>query len=129
MSSYTATNSEQVQNAKKKLQKLLRQVQIVPIQILAQEAVRVEAEAKNETPLKSGKLESSVKVSVSRSKSKPGLNLQASARSKGFNYAGMQHDRVFNHPLKGKDHYLSDPFKRAVARIKKKLKKEIMRDS
>lgn len=122
----SATSLKNVQDAKKKLQKFLKTLDTVPVQILEQEAKKIELQAKQETPYKTGKLERSVKVRVSKDKRSPGINISASARTKGFNYAGIQHENTaFNHPIKGKAHYLKDPFDRGVKRIKRRLKQEV----
>ena len=122
----SATSLKNVQDAKKKLQKFLKTLDTVPVQILEQEAKKIELQAKQETPYKTGKLERSVKVRVSKNKHKPGINVSASARDQGFNYAGIQHENTnFKHPEKGKAHYLKDPFDRGVRRIKRRLKQEV----
>lgn len=122
----SATSLKNVQDAKKKLQKFLKTLDTVPVQILEQEAKKIELQAKQETPYKTGKLERSVKVRVSKDKRRPGIDISASAKTKGFNYAGIQHENTaFNHPIKGKAHYLKDPFDRGVRRIKRRLKQEV----
>lgn len=122
----SVTSLKNVQDAKKKLQKFLKTLDTVPVQILEQEAKKIELQAKQETPYKTGKLERSVKVRVSKDKRRPGINISASARTEGFNYAGIQHENTaFNHPIKGKAHYLKDPFDRGVRRIKRRLKQEV----
>lgn len=124
---YSAANSEQVKQATAKLRNLLRQVKTVPTKVLEVEARRIQREAKIETPYKTGKLEGSVKCRVSHTLKGVGLNVSASARGKDFNYAGIQHDVPFNHPIKGKEKYLLDPFNRGVDRIVRKLKIDLMR--
>jgi hypothetical protein len=122
----SATSLSSVQNAKKRLTKFLKTLDTVPIVILEQEARKIELQAKLETPRDTGKLESSVKARVARDKRRPGINISASARDKGYNYAGIQHENThFKHPVKGKAHYLKDPFDRGVRRIKRRLRKEV----
>lgn len=122
----SATSLKSVQDAKKRLTKFIRTLDTVPIEILEQEAVRIRSEAKAETPYRTGKLEKSVYVRVSRDKRRPGLVVGASARSKGYNYAGIQHENTqFRHPIKGKAHYLKDPFERGTRRIIRRLKQEV----
>lgn len=126
MINQSATSLKSVQDAKKRLQKFLKTVDTVPLQILEEEAKKIELQAKQETPYKTGKLERSVKVTVSKNKQRPGINISASARDKGFNYAGIQHENThFKHPIKGKANYLRDPFNRGVRRIKRRLKQEV----
>lgn len=126
MAGKSATNTQSVINAKKRLTKFLRTQQELPSEILSREAPRIEAEAKLLTPFKEGKLEHSVKCSVSRSRTKPGLNISASARHNGYNYAGIQHENVYyQHPIKGQAHYLSEPFQKGIRRIKYAIQKEM----
>lgn len=123
----SATSQKSVQDAKKHLQKFLRKLDEVPKDILQEEAQTLYSEIIAEVPYDTGALEKSVKVSVSRDKKRPGLNASASARSKkGYNYAGIQHEEVFEHSKSGaKDHYISDPFKRAIERITEKMRKRL----
>ena len=124
----SATNQKSVQDAKKKLEKFLKTVETVPVEELQRTADAIKAEAIAQTPYQTGKLESSVYVKVSASKTKQGINAGASARSKGgYNYAGIQHENEdYEHPIKGKAHYISDPFNHQVAlmirRIRRRLK-------
>lgn len=122
----SATSTKSVQDAKKNLQKFLRKLDTVPTKVLEQEAQTLYAEIIAEVPHDTGKLEQSVRVSVSRDKKRPGLNASASARSsKGYNYAGIQHEREDFQHTKGKAHYISDPFRRSTKRIMRKLRKEL----
>lgn len=123
----SATSQRSVQNAKKQLQGFLKKLDTLPTKIIQEEAVKLKAEIIAETPYDTGKLEASVRVSVSKDKRRPGLNASASARSpQGYDYAGIQHEREdFNHPKKGKAHYISDPFKRATERIEQRLSREV----
>lgn len=127
MAGSSATQTKSVQAAKKRLQSFLKTLDKVPTEILVEEQPRLYSDIIAEVPYDTGKLERSVRVSVSKDKRRPGLNASASARSdKGYNYAGIQHEnRDFQHPLKGKDHYISDPFNRCVRRIKYKMRRRI----
>ena len=127
MAGSSATQTKSVQDAKKRLQRYLRKLDSIPQQVLQDEAPQLYAEIIAETPYKTGKLERSVKVNVAQDKRRPGLNASASARSeRGYNYAGIQHeDESFEHPVKGKAHYISEPFARATERIVEKLKDEL----
>lgn len=120
----SATSQQSVQDAKKRLQKFLKELDTVPTEILQQEAPRLYSDIIADTPYKTGKLERSVKVSVAKDKRRPGLNASASARSPGgYNYAGIQHENEkFKHPIKGKAHFISDPFDRCVERIRKAMR-------
>lgn len=122
----SATSLKSVQDAKKRLTKFLKTLDTVPTQILEQEAGKILTQARQETPYKTGKLEQSVYVRVSRDRRRPGLVVGASAKSKGFNYAGIQHENTeFQHPIKGKANYLKDPYNRGIRRIKRRLKQEV----
>ena len=126
MAGSSATSLQSVRNAKKKLASFLKKQQTLPSEILAREAPRIEAEAKILTPLKSGKLENSVKCTVSKSVTRPGLNIRASARNGSYNYAGIQHENTYyRHPIKGRDHYLSIPFYNGVSRIESAMRREV----
>lgn len=126
MAGSSATNLDSVRNAKKRLTRFLKTLEEVPTQVLEREAPRIEAEARLLTPLKSGKLEHSVHCTVSKSRFRPGLNIRASARSHGYNYAGIQHENTsYNHPIKGQAHYLKIPFDKGIQRIKYAMRKEI----
>lgn len=127
MAGSSATRTKSVQEAKKKLQKFLKELDTIPTDILAEEQPRLYSEIIAEVPYDTGKLERSVKVTVAKDKRRPGLNASASARSKGgYNYAGIQHENTeFQHPIRGKAHYISDPFDRCVLRIKNKMRKRL----
>lgn len=119
----SATSQKSVQDAKKGLQKFLRKLDTIPVEVLQEEAQTLYSEIITEVPYETGALERSVKVSVAKDKKRPSLNASASARSKsGYNYAGIQHEKPFEHSKQGaKDHFISDPFNRSVARIKQKI--------
>lgn len=124
----SATSSQSVQDAKKALQRFLRKLDTIPTEILTEEASTLYSEIIAEVPYETGALERSVKVTVAKDKRRPGLNASASARSKqGYNYAGIQHEEdSFHHSKQGaKDHYISDPFKRATERIKDKMRNRL----
>lgn len=127
MAGSSATRTKSVQDAKKRLQKFLKDLDHIPSDILAEEQPKLYSEIIAEVPYNTGKLERSVKVTVARDKKRPGLNASASARSKrGYNYAGIQHENTeFQHPLKGKAHYISDPFNRCIQRIKTKMRERL----
>ena len=122
----SATSRQSVQNAKKNLQKFLRKLDTIPTEILTEESKTLYSEIIAEVPYKTGALERSVKVAVAKDKRRPGLNASASARSNGYNYAGIQHEVSFHHSKQGaKDHFISDPFERATERIKEKMRERL----
>lgn len=72
----------------------------------------IQEDAKAITPVRTGKLQESVSVRVSKSPKYPGIIASASAKSKrGFDYALIQEEREdFSHEEPGQAHYLSQPF-------------------
>ena len=123
-----ATSQQSVQAAKKRLQKFIKSLDTVPTQILNEEAPILRSEIIAEVPYDTGKLESSVRVSVARDKRRPGLNASASALSKsGYNYAGIQHENdEFRHTKPGaKAHFISDPLNRCIDRIQEKMRSRL----
>lgn len=124
----SATSQQSVQQAKKTLTRFLKKLDTLPSKILQEEAQTLKAEIISETPHDTGKLERSVRVSVSKSKRRPGINASASAINvkTGYNYAGIQHEHTgYRHP-KGKAHFISDPFYRAVERIEERFAEEVV---
>lgn len=123
----SATSTKSVQDAKKRLQKYLKSLDTIPTDILEEERPVLYGEIIAEVPYKTGKLERSVRVTVAKDKKRPGLNANASARStQGYNYAAIQHENTdFEHPVKGKAHYISDPFDRCTKRIRQKMRKRL----
>lgn len=129
MAGFSATNTQSVQDAKKRLQRFLKKLETIPTQILEEEAQTLKAEIIAEVPYDTGKLERSVRVSVAKDKRRPGLNASASARSpSGYDYAGIQHENTGYHHDKGKAHYISDPFERATKRIENRFREELTLD-
>lgn len=124
----SATSSKSVQDAKKRLQKFLRSIDTVPTQILNEEVPILRSEIIAEIPYDTGKLESSVRVAVTKDKRRPGINASASARSdQGYNYAGIQHENEnFSHTKPGaKAHYISDPLDRCAERVQEKMRQRL----
>jgi hypothetical protein len=124
----SATSLQSVQNAKKRLTKLLKTAQGDVQDILEKEAQKIYHEAVALTPYKTGKLEASVYVRVSKDKHNPGLLIGASAidPNTGYNYAGIQHENEeFNHPIKGQHHYLTIPLNKGYRRIQTAIRKRM----
>lgn len=122
----SATSLKSIQDAKKRLTKFLKTLETVPTDELERTAERIYSEAIAQTPYNTGKLESSVYVRVSRSKTKPGLITGASAIEHGYNYAAIQHENEnYEHPIKGKAHYISDPFKKEVALMRRRIRRRL----
>lgn len=122
----SATSLKSVKDAKKKLTKFLKTLETVPQEELEKTAEKIYDEAVAQVPYKTGKLENSIYVRVSKSKSKPGLNAGASAREHGYNYAGIQHENEdYIHPIKGKAHYISDPFNKEVRLMQRRIRRKL----
>lgn len=122
----SATSTKSVQDAKKHLTQFLKKLGTVPSEELEKSATKIYAEAVARTPYKTGKLERSVYVRVSKDKRRPGLVAGASAKSRGYNYAGIQHENTdFEHPIKGQAHFISEPFNREVNNLKKRIRRKL----
>lgn len=122
----SATSLKSIKDAKKKLTKFLKTLETVPQEELEKTAEKIYDEAVAQVPYKTGKLEDSIYVRVSKSKSKPGLVAGASAREHGYNYAGIQHENEdYIHPIKGKAHYISDPFNKEVKLMQRRIRRKL----
>lgn len=125
--SKSATAQRSVQNARENLRRFLRTVESVPQEEIQRSAQTIYKEAVARTPYKTGALERSVYVRVSKDKRRGGIVAGASAKSpSGYNYAGIQHENEnFNHPIKGQDHYISGPFEEETERLKERLRGKV----
>ena len=122
----SAASVASVQAAKNRLTKFLKTLDTVPLEELDKTAQAIKVKAIDQTPYKTGKLEQSVYVRVSRDKRRPGLVAGASAKSSGYDYAGIQHENTqYRHPIKGKAHYISDPFNQEVTNLKRRLRRKL----
>ena len=122
----SATTTKSLVRAKKNLTKFLKTLDTVPVEELEKSAQTIKAEAIAQTPYRTGKLEKSVYVRVSHNKRAPGLVAGASARNHGYNYAGIQHEATsFNHPIKGKAHYIIDPLKKETALMQRRIRRRL----
>ena len=117
-----------IKNAKKNLTKFLKALDTVPQEELEKTAQRIYEQAIAQTPYETGKLEKSVYVRVSHSKTRPGLTAGANAFNKntGYNYAAIQHENEdYEHPIKGKAHYIIDPFKKETALMQRRIRRKL----
>lgn len=124
----SATSRQSVQDAKKRMQKFLKSLDTIPTEILQEEVPVLTSEILAEIPYETGKLESSVRVSVAKDKRRPGINASASAiSSRGYNYAGIQHENEdFHHSKPGaKAHFISDPLNECIDRITDKMRRRL----
>ena len=123
----SATSQQSVQSAIKDLTRFIKKLDTVPIEELKDSAVTMKAEMVAQAPYKTGRLERSIYVEVSKDKNRPGLRAGASARSpQGYNYAGIQHENEnFEHPVKGKAFFIRDPFVAETANLKERLKERL----
>ena len=120
----SATSLKSVQDARKNLTKFLKMLDTIPQEELEESAQVIKAEAILAAPYKTGKLERSIYVRVSKDKKHPGIVAGASAKSPtGYDYAGIQHENEnFEHPVKGQAHFISEPFNKEVENLKVRLK-------
>ena len=122
----SAISLKSIQDAKKRLTKFLKTLETVPQEELEKTAEKIYDEAVAQVPYKTGKLENSIYVRVSKSKSKPGLVAGASAKEHGYDYAGIQHENEdYIHPIKGKAHYISDPFNKEVKLMQRRIRRKL----
>ena len=122
----SAASVASVQAAKNRLTKFLKTLDTVPLEELEKTAQAIKVKAIAQTPYKTGKLEQSIYVRVSRDKRRPELVAGASAKSSGYDYAGIQHENTqYHHPIKGKAHYISDPFNQEVRNLKRRLRRKL----
>lgn len=122
----SATSLKSIKDAKKKLTKFLKTQETVPQEELEKTAEKIYDEAVAQVPYKTGKLENSIYVRVNKSKSKPGLVAGASAREHGYNYAAIQHENEdYIHPIKGKAHYIGDPFNKEVKLMQQRIRRRL----
>ena len=122
----SATKQKSVQDAVKNLTRFLKKLDTVPIAELEKSAETIKAEAIAQVPYDTGKLERSIYTTVSKDKERPGLRVGASACSpRGYDYAGIQHENTSFHHDKGKAHYISDPFKKEVALMRRRIRRRL----
>jgi ParB-like chromosome segregation protein Spo0J len=122
----SATSRKSVQDARKNLTNFLKQLDTVPKEELEASAQRIKTEAIAKVPYRTGKLERSIYVRVSKDKKRPGIVAGASARSKGgYNYAGIQHENENYYHAKGQAHFISEPFNAEVARLKRRIRRRL----
>lgn len=121
-----------LKNLRNKLGRFTSQMDEAPYRVFQEEAPRIEAEAKMETPIDTGDLRRSVKATVTRRGTKGGISvitLSASSVHDGYDYSAYQHNTPWlNHPRGGKAFYLRDPFLRGIERIQSRLGQEIKYD-
>lgn len=118
-----------IDDARKRLAKFLHKLEENPSAILIEEAPRIQAEARVNTPRRSGDLIEGTTVTVSRSKREPGLNAKSSSFHRGYDYAYKQHENFsYNHPNGGKAKYLEDAYVAGVDRIIRRFESEVTYD-
>lgn len=122
----SATSQESVQNARKNLTKFVKTLDTVPTEELERSAQTIKASAIAKVPYNTGKLEHAIYVRVAKDKRRPGIVAGASARSsKGYNYAGIQHENESYHHDKGQSHFISEPFDEEVEKLKKRIRRRL----
>lgn len=122
----SATASKSLLRAKQNLTKFAKTLDTIPVKEFEKSAQAIKAKAVAQAPYRTGKLEKAIYVRVSRDKRRPGIVAGASAKSKGYDYAGIQHENTsFNHPIKGKAHYISDPYTQETNNLKRRLRRKL----
>lgn len=118
-----------LKRAKNNLSHFIKAVETDAYKVLLEESVRMEREAKLETPVDTGALRNSVKATVT-GKLNVTMELSASALAQdGYDYSNIQHENTtYKHPNGGKAFYLRDPFNRGSERIKRRLREEVRYD-
>lgn len=121
------SNIKSVDRAIRNLNKFLNSLETVPSEELDRTASQIKAKAIAQTPYRTGVLERSVYVDVVKDSTQQTIIAGASAKSeRGYDYAGIQHENTtFNHPVKGKAHYISDPFKQEVYNMKHRIRRRL----
>lgn len=121
------SNIKSIDRAIRNLNKFLNSLESVPSEELDRTASQIKAKAIAQTPYRTGVLERSVYVDVVKDSTQQTIIAGASAKSeRGYDYAGIQHENTtFNHPVKGKAHYISDPFKQEVSNMKRRIRRRL----
>lgn len=121
------SNIKSIDRAIRNLNKFLNSLESVPSEELDRTASQIKAKAIAQTPYRTGVLERSVYVDVVKDSTQQTIIAGASAKSeRGYDYAGIQHENtIFNHPVKGKAHYISDPFKQEVYNMKRRIRRRL----
>lgn len=115
-------------NAQKRLKSYLKTLDTVPIQEFKRTAEQMYPKIIAQTPYRTGKLEQSVRVGVSGTSQHPTLIAIASAKSGNYDYAGIQHEETsYNHPIKGKAHYIRDPWNQEVRNMRRRINRKLRR--
>lgn len=118
------SGAKSINDAKKGLRKVLRQVDSVTQQELETMRVNVETAAIAQVPVDTGRLQRSIRVRISRDKTRPGINVSAVAYDPetGENYAPDQHENLRYRHTVGKAHFLSDPLEHETEEFKVRMK-------
>lgn len=121
------SNIKSVDRAIRNLNKFLNSLESVPSAELDRTASQIKVKAIAQTPYRTGALERSVYVDVVKDSTQQTIVAGASAKSeRGYDYAVIQHENTtFNHPVKGKAHYISDPFKQEVYNMKRRIRRRL----
>lgn len=124
----TLSTSPSIRAAKDDLRKLLRRAQAVTGQEMETLRRNIEVGARLQSPVRTGKLQASIRVRLSRAKrNNPGVNATAVAYAPKTreNYAPIQHENEeFRHKI-GKAHFISDPYAKEVRKFKKNLERRL----
>lgn len=118
-----------LKQARDKLGHFTRSLDAEVAEVILEEAVRMEAEAKMMVPVDSGDLKRSITTDVTQRGTSVTLNMSASSVHNGYDYAARQHnDTTLNHPNGGEPFFISKPFTAGVDRISRRLDREVKYD-
>ena len=115
------------QRALKNLQQCLNDLERVPAEELIKIGERIKEKAIAQAPYSTGKLERSIEVEVTTTPGKYSIKASASSLNDvGYDYAGIQHENTeYQHPVKGKAHYIRDPFYQETRNLRRRLRRRL----
>lgn len=108
--------AEGLREIKEDLRAMLKQQRTMALEALEDTADYIYQEAFARVPVKTGELQDSIQVDISRSPRYPGIIATATARNQktGYDYALIQEvNEDYVHEV-GEAHYLENPFREAV---------------
>lgn len=113
-------------NAQKRLRQYLKTLDAVPMHELERAAEQMYPKMVAQTPYKTGKLERSVYAKATGSGKKAMLVAGASATAGTYDYAAIQHEETsYQHPVKGKAHYIRDPWNQEIRSMKRRIARKL----
>lgn len=102
---------------KNDLRQMLKEHRTLALRELEETADYIWQEAYARVPVRTGELQDSIQVDISRSPRYPGIIATAEAHNTktGYDYARIQEENEeYEHPNGGQAHYLEEPFREGV---------------